>query len=186
MWLLWLQVQSTLLKIYLFFPWISRWKSISRGIFPSFDKTHQNISTERENKAKQNKKQNISYELRKVYCLLYTAFERGVSHLWRLGLNLNLGWITGKRVKEMISSVIDKPTALSSSPPSLRQRRSQVLGEMKLWKWVGIKACLEEFSEFPFGRPNLETALGTMCSWLLCQSRQKAWVLTGWWAECGA
>lgn len=67
----------------------------------------------------------------------------------------------------------------------LRQRR-QVLEQMKLWKWVGIKACLEEFSEFPFGRPKLETALGTMYSWLLCQSLQKAWVFTGWQTECGA
>lgn len=56
----------------------------------------------------------------------------------------------------------------------LRQRRNQVLEQMKLWIWVGIKASLKEFSELPFGRPNLETALGTTCGWLLLSVTAKS------------
>lgn len=57
---------------------------------------------------------------------------------------------------------------------------------MELWKWVCIKACLEEFSEIPFGRPNLETTLGTTWSWFSVSHCKKAWVFTGCQAECGA
>lgn len=66
-----------------------------------------------------------------------------------------------------------------SSPVSpwielLRHRKRQVWEQMEAWKWVGIKACLEEFSRFPFGSPNMEWTPGTTSSWLLCRSLQKS------------